>query len=125
MDQLPVTAYSKETQIGKKKEKPKYFLRRKKSLKPWFLDKLKNGIEYHNEGIEWAAKVREKFGNMCQRCGSVNPKNHAHHIHPRSSRPGLKYDLENGLCVCGLCHRFIHDHPEYSRKNGFLKLADD
>jgi hypothetical protein len=57
--------------------------------------------------ILWAKIVREV--GMCERCKSKFHLN-AHHIIGRSGI-ALRYDLENGVCLCVGCHYFAHNKP--------------
>ena len=57
---------------------------------------------------KWARMVKDIAGNRCAICGS-SEKLEAHHIEPRSLRPDLVNDLNNGLCLCHTCHYWYHD----------------
>lgn len=60
----------------------------------------------------WSSKI---LGNgRCERCGSKNNLS-AHHIIGRTSRK-LRWELENGVCLCFSCHRLAHDNPEEFKK---------
>ena len=55
-----------------------------------------------------AVKIRDNY--TCRLCGNSDPKyKNAHHIIPKTNW-ALKYDLKNGICVCGMpCHKnFFH-----------------
>lgn len=69
--------------------------------------------------VKWSNAVRERDEHTCQRCGTTNDI-HAHHIAPRSRRPDLKYDVANGIALCGNCHRWCHENPKESTNAGFL-----
>lgn len=56
----------------------------------------------------WASKIKKR--GRCERCGSLNNLS-AHHIVGRISRK-LRWELENGVCLCFSCHRLAHDNPE-------------
>ena len=51
----------------------------------------------------------------CEICGGTNSLN-AHHIISRSHY-ALRYDIDNGICLCAGCHRFnknsAHNNPVY------------
>ena len=55
--------------------------------------------------ILWALKVKE-FG-ICERCGKNSYLN-AHHIYSRSNR-AVRWDLNNGICLCAGCHVLCTD----------------
>lgn len=66
----------------------------------------------------WSEAIKLLSGNKCQRCGS--PYNlHSHHIWSRRYK-NLRWDIQNGLCLCNnlghSCHYFAHNSPqEFSR----------
>jgi transcription elongation factor Elf1 len=72
---------------------------------------------------EWQRLVRERDGSICQRCGEYQKHIHTHHIAPRSQRPDLKQVVDNGVCLCGSCHQWVHHHPIEAEKLGFLSGA--
>ena len=43
----------------------------------------------------------------CERCGARSQLT-PHHRLPRSR--GGKHDPANGVCLCWICHRWVHDH---------------
>lgn len=68
----------------------------------------------------WQKAIREHDNYTCQRCGMYDLHNCAHHIAPRRFRPDLKYDLANGITLCGHCHSWTHTHVKESTKMGLL-----
>lgn len=70
----------------------------------------------------WRKNIKKRDDHTCQwpHCGS-NKKIHAHHILPWSEYPGLRYHLNNGICLCKKHHDFIKNN-ETSYANFFLKL---
>ena len=54
----------------------------------------------------WKRAVLARDG-ACQRC-SATEQLHAHHIKPLSRYPELRADLDNGVALCGSCHRHVH-----------------
>jgi len=42
-------------------------------------------------------------GHYCDK-----PAEHAHHIHPVKTHPGLALDPDNGISLCVECHKYIH-----------------
>lgn len=69
---------------------------------------------------EWQRKIREQDNSTCRRCGRHDPYIHTHHVATRATRPDLKHDLTNGICLCGSCHSWVHHHPKESVINGWL-----
>lgn len=50
----------------------------------------------------WAAVIKARAGNKCERCGKTDNLN-AHHLnHKKGYR--LRYSLRNGICLCADCH---------------------
>lgn len=69
----------------------------------------------------WSQAVRDRDDHRCRRCGKRDEKNnHAHHVAPRSRRPDLKSDKNNGITVCPDCHNWIHSHPVEAEALGLL-----
>lgn len=50
----------------------------------------------------WSLKIRE-YG-MCEKCHKISPLN-AHHFYSRRCR-SVRWDTENGFCLCPGCHTF-------------------
>ncbi len=69
---------------------------------------------------EWQRAVRERDNFTCQRCGKQEKYIHAHHVAPRSIRPDLIHDVNNGKCLCAFCHLWCHYHPIEARELGLL-----
>jgi hypothetical protein len=62
----------------------------------------------------WGLKVRARDNHICQYCGQ--PGNNPHHIVSRSSK-NTRWDLENGITLCGGHHKFVaHQRPERFRE---------
>lgn len=54
----------------------------------------------------WSALVRLRDGK-CTECGTIEDL-HAHHIKSFKNNPELRYDVNNGVTLCGYCHRKWH-----------------
>jgi len=55
----------------------------------------------------WRMAVLMRDGWQCQSCGIVCVKKsqaHADHIVPVRTREDLRYDVDNGQCLCSSCH---------------------
>jgi 5-methylcytosine-specific restriction endonuclease McrA len=59
-----------------------------------------------NDLFYWAREVRIVYNHSCAYCGSH--KLSTHHIFYKSKYPGLKYNLNNGICLCLKCHIEVH-----------------
>lgn len=56
--------------------------------------------------VAWSSLVKLRDGK-CKECGSVYDL-HAHHIKSFKSHIELRYDVNNGITLCGVCHRKWH-----------------
>lgn len=57
---------------------------------------------------QWRQSVYEKYEYTCQECGDDHCKVHAHHIKAARDYPELRYDVDNGICLCEGCHCKLH-----------------
>ena len=71
----------------------------------------------------WSELVRTRAGMKCEVCGrehsSSAPLN-AHHIMPRQSFTGLRFDPDNGIALCPKCHKM----GKFSAHRGGIWFAD-
>lgn len=56
--------------------------------------------------VAWSAMVRER-DKKCVKCSSIFDL-HAHHIKSYVNNEELRYDVNNGITLCGVCHRRLH-----------------
>lgn len=63
---------------------------------------------------KWRAAVIRR-DKVCQVCGSRQHR-HAHHIESAAYSPDLRYDIENGVCLCRGCHTQYHTNFNRSYK---------
>jgi formate dehydrogenase maturation protein FdhE len=54
----------------------------------------------------WKVAVIRRDGR-CVICGSMK-KRHAHHIHGAKYFPELRFEEDNGVCLCSVCHMNFH-----------------
>lgn len=54
----------------------------------------------------WASLVKDR-DKKCTECGSIYDL-HAHHIKQYKDHPDLRHDVNNGITLCGNCHRKLH-----------------
>jgi len=73
----------------------------KKSITPK-VGKTKRGFLH----VAWASLVKDR-DKKCTECGSVYDL-HAHHIKQYKTHPELRNDVNNGITLCGCCHRKWH-----------------
>lgn len=74
-------------------------------------EKAVRAIRQSDEHKAWSNAVRSRDGFTCQLCGG-KPKRrksiHAHHIVPFAKDAALRFDINNGVTLCRLCHRRAH-----------------
>lgn len=71
----------------------------------------------------WSKAVISDWGNrcaMCMRQGGLN----AHHLIPRQHMV-KRYDLSNGICLCGPCHQFDIDRSPHQCAAGFILWLEE
>ncbi|NCC70882.1 hypothetical protein EOM09_04835 [bacterium] len=61
--------------------------------------------------ILWSKAVKERAGNKCELCSKKDCLS-AHHIINKSKSKGLRWKIENGMCLCFYHHRMAHDYPD-------------
>lgn len=102
--------------ISPKKGKPNYEMRGENHPR-W-----KGGIGRHDlerkrfESVEWRRKIFARDGYKCAECESKK-EIQAHHIKRWCDYPELRYEMDNGITLCKLCHsRTIGKEKEYEKK---------
>lgn len=78
------------------------------------LTELIKGIRRSPEFYQWRKAVLEKDNHTCQDCGATE-KVDAHHIRSILDYPEGIFEIENGLALCGDCHK---RHTSWQRLNG-------
>lgn len=69
----------------------------------------------------WDKHIKERALYRCERCGKhlYGREAHAHHKLPKWFMPSLRFDVNNGICLCTECHKQIHG------KNGTIKEKEN
>jgi len=67
----------------------------------------------------WADKVKE-YG-VCEHCSKIKPLN-AHHFYSRSIR-SVRWDVDNGFCLCVGCHVFSSNFSAHKTPAEFVEWA--
>lgn len=62
--------------------------------------KLRQSAEYYT----WRNSVGTRDGITCQCCGKKTKKVEAHHLFSFIQYESLRYDVDNGICLCRECH---------------------
>lgn len=65
----------------------------------------------------WATEVKERADWKCEYCGTTENLN-AHHIFSRNKR-SVKFDIENGICICAKHHVFSSDFSAHKTPTEF------
>lgn len=69
----------------------------------------------------WSKAIRERDEFVCQWCGKMDKKNHAHHIIPQSRCGNTgKYDISNGITLCYRCHL----HRKNAEEHEYVAFID-
>jgi len=63
---------------------------------------------YTTDARAWVKSVYTRDNYTCQHCGKTHCQVHAHHIKPAKDFEDLRYDLDNGICLCAECHKKEH-----------------
>lgn len=72
-------------------------------------DREKNKVRSHDLKYKsWSKSIKEKYNYTCQKCNKVGGILKSHHIYPWHSHHELRYDLNNGICLCETCHWTYH-----------------
>jgi len=57
----------------------------------------------------WKESIYKRDNYTCQLCGKTHCKVNAHHIQFGGEHPELRYEVDNGICLCMACHKKIHN----------------
>lgn len=69
-------------------------------------------IKHH----EFVTLVMERDRHTCQDCGQVGGSLLVHHIRLQKYHPHLRYDVGNGVTLCGPCHDKRHSGLNHWRR---------
>lgn len=69
--------------------------------------------EYNNSKLSnWSNEVKKAYNSKCDICGSSEELT-AHHLYAKSFFQNLKYNIDNGVCLCQSCHTSFHqEYPD-------------
>jgi hypothetical protein len=69
----------------------------------------------------WSKAVRTRDDFTCQMTGVRDvARNIAHHVAPRSRRPDLRLNVDNGITLTPEAHQWVHDYPREATAAGWL-----
>lgn len=60
----------------------------------------------------WSKLVKDRAGNQCEKCHKTSYLN-SHHIFSRQNK-SVRWDLDNGICLCAGCHVLNRDSAHKS-----------
>lgn len=88
--------------------------------KPTPRPKVRKPLQSRPKGIgeHLRGQVFGRDGYVCQWCKVPGGRLDPHHILPRGR--GGKDTLDNLVSLHRLCHRYVHEHPRFSKPKGFL-----
>jgi len=73
---------------------------------------------------QWSILIKERDKYICKSCGETNKKMlEAHHIIPKSLKPELIYDINNGITLCLECH--LKEHINDIKSSRLIKYKID
>lgn len=86
-------------------------------------------IEYKT----WRLAVYKRDGFACVMCRASDGRLQAHHIRPWRNHPDRWFDVDNGVTLCGPCHRaigtdeelFADRFEEHARRDAPVELTED
>ena len=72
---------------------------------------MKTSLIKNNDRL-WSKIVKAKAGHKCELCGIEDDSLIAHHwVVSRKSKIN-RWNTDNGLCLCWMCHFIAHNFPE-------------
>ena len=83
--------------------------------------------EYFSERYKtWRTSVFERDDYVCQLCHKHSNKLRAHHIKFYSTNPELRFEITNGLTLCGYCHIEVHKGNQVNQYTmGTITVEED
>lgn len=78
--------------------------------------------KYDERYIFWSKQIKINARYRCCKCGSSIDLQ-SHHIQSWKLFPEKRYDLTNGICLCGCCHKKFH--KQYGRIEAGLEALQE
>ena len=70
--------------------------------------------------MSWSQKILAEYPK-CALC--ENPSEEAHHIFPKADYPEIRTDKRNGVGLCLVCHRGVHEQGAYRFVDCFVTIT--
>lgn len=77
----------------------------------------------HGPHRNWREGVLSRDNATCQDCGTKDGELHVHHILPWEDYPDQRFDIENGITLCQLCHYKVHGYD--LNQTGIVETTDE
>lgn len=81
----------------------------------WIPDRSKVKFRPRYEMTKWQKDVFERDNYTCQVCGQYGGKLQAHHILGYNQFPLHRFDVNNGITLCILCHKKTDNYGSRGR----------
>jgi len=65
---------------------------------------------------EWRVSVLKRDNYTCQDCKKIGGILHSHHIKSFSKHKELRFDINNGITLCFICHKKLHNNMNINKK---------
>jgi 5-methylcytosine-specific restriction endonuclease McrA len=60
------------------------------------------------KSVEWSKRVKERDHYTCQICKKSGVPLHSHHLNSWNLFEAQRYDINNGITLCTICHEKFH-----------------
>lgn len=76
---------------------------------------------------EWTIKVKIKDNHVCQKCGKIGGKLESHHLNGFNWFKEGRYDINNGVTLCDICHKNFHHiyGKGYNTKEQYMEWSNN
>lgn len=64
------------------------------------------------KATQWRSIIYKRDNYLCQECKEAGLRLNAHHIKSWKDYPDLRFDVDNGITLCIVCHRKKHKKKE-------------
>lgn len=75
---------------------------------------------------QWSKEIKIRDGHICQKCGATDDLE-SHHIYNHFDYPELRTNIDNGICLCKLCHFRFHNKygKRYNNEKQLKEFLND